>query len=307
MIESMVRVMAAAVVLTLVGVTVARAQTTGGYAVLIEGQAAGYFVDFQPAVAEATDAEAAVVDAGVTEDVAPAMHFKLGADMGPVWADWLGSTSAHGFVLRDLDLVDAADPTHQLTMSNSLITAITVPKLDGSSKDAASFDVEFEAEEVRWSEGGGTVSPAPGPGKQLQRANFSLELGGSLGPQITAIEGFTWKQAAPRDELGQFVAPAQPDAATAPTAITLTVDAAAVPAWSAWREQFAAAPVKDAAEKAGTLRIFAADGVTHAAFALAGVGIVAIEPAVPEKPARFNVELYVEKMQFKLNYTDAAK
>lgn len=27
---------------------------------------------------------------------------------------------------------------------------LTVPKLDGSSKDAAYFDIEFEAEQVRW-------------------------------------------------------------------------------------------------------------------------------------------------------------
>src|SRR3954466_933671 len=43
----------------------------------------------------------------------------------------------------------------RLDFEDALITSVTCPKLDGSSKDAAYFDVEFEPERVRWSKGGG--------------------------------------------------------------------------------------------------------------------------------------------------------
>ena len=43
----------------------------------------------------------------------------------------------------------------QLEFFGAIITSVTVPKLDGSSKDAAYFDVEFEPERVRWKKAGG--------------------------------------------------------------------------------------------------------------------------------------------------------
>ena len=58
----------------------------------------------------------------------------------------------------------------------ALITGVTAPKLDGASKDAAYFDVEFECEEVRWAKGGGqSIQGKSGPKqKQWRCSNASV-------------------------------------------------------------------------------------------------------------------------------------
>ncbi|MEW6736348.1 MAG: hypothetical protein AB1489_33965 [Acidobacteriota bacterium] len=46
--------------------------------------------------------------------------------------------------------VEPQEKTSRSAFVDALITEVTVPKLDGSSKDAAYFDLEWEAETVRW-------------------------------------------------------------------------------------------------------------------------------------------------------------
>ena len=70
----------------------------------------------------------------------------------------------------------------RLDFEDALITEVTVPKLDGSSKDAAYFDVEFEPEQVRWAKGGGEdIRGKVGPKQKAWLcSNFRVEIGGSL-------------------------------------------------------------------------------------------------------------------------------
>src|SRR5215510_13976148 len=67
----------------------------------------------------------------------------------------------------------------RLNFRDALITSVTVPKLDASSKDVAYFDIEFEPEKVRWSKGGGEdirgkLGPRP---KDWHCSNFRVEIG----------------------------------------------------------------------------------------------------------------------------------
>ena len=76
----------------------------------------------------------------------------------------------------------------------------------GSSKDAAYFDIGFEAEQVRWAKGGGEdIRGKIGPKqKQWLCSNFKVEIGGLPCQRIATVDSFTWKCAVAADMLGVF-------------------------------------------------------------------------------------------------------
>lgn len=281
----------------------ADAAGTGGAAVSIDGQPAGVVAQFSGLAMEADI---------LANEASPApLRVSLGPDMGAVWSSWLGATTAQGFVRRTLDVVAADNPTRRVTLREAIITSVTVPKLDGSSKDAAYFDVEVSAERLSSGKKVAIDPAVAAPARAWSTANFRVEMGGLPCGRVASVDSFTWRQDVPRDPEGKFINPATPGGAMKRTTLRLSIDAADQAAWTAWQQQFLAASDKDAAEKSGTLRLSTADNAVQLAIQLIGVGFVKFsKPAAEansEKVARFNVELYVEKMAFKLNYVDSSK
>jgi hypothetical protein len=82
----------------------------------------------------------------------------VGIGMGKGLYDWIKAAFDKGYITKN-GTFTSADFNYKaqsaLTFYDALITEVTVPKLDGSSKDAAYFDVGFECERVRWAKGGG--------------------------------------------------------------------------------------------------------------------------------------------------------
>src|ERR1041385_2193273 len=100
----------------------------------------------------------------------------------------------------------------RLDFEDALITEVTVPKLDGSSKDAAYFDITFEPERVRWAKGGGEdIRANVGPKQKAWLcSNFRVEIGdGKVLPcsRIASVDSFTWKCAIAADQVGIFREP----------------------------------------------------------------------------------------------------
>ena len=82
----------------------------------------------------------------------------IGIGMGKGMYDWIKASFDKGYITKNGNFTSADfnyRAQSQLTFLNALITEVTCPKLDGSSKDAAYFDIGFEAEQVRWAKGGG--------------------------------------------------------------------------------------------------------------------------------------------------------
>ncbi|HEX7840426.1 MAG TPA: phage tail protein, partial [Kofleriaceae bacterium] len=75
----------------------------------------------------------------------------VGIGMGKGMYEWIKASFDKGHQTKE-GSVTSADFDYkaqsELSFMGALITGVTVPKLDGSSKDAAYFDVEFEAEQV---------------------------------------------------------------------------------------------------------------------------------------------------------------
>lgn len=198
--------------------------------------------------------------------------------------------------------------TSRIDFYNALITGITVPKLDGSSKEAAYFDVEFEPDQVRWSKEDGREIRAPASGKQKSWlcCNFRVEIDGLPCDRVASVDSFTWKCGIVSNPIGIFrEATKHPAKVTVPD-LKLSISHADYHPWSLaakrWfvdgnhvqknhlhgRIVFLAPNMKD---EIGEINL---DGVGFKKFTQES------SEANAEKIKRFTVELYVETMRLKM-------
>ena len=136
----------------------------------------------------------------------------IGIGMGKECYQWIKAAFDKGYMTKS-GSITAADFNYKAmsvqTFRDALITSVTVPKLDGSSKDAAYFDLEFEAEQVRWAKGGGEdIRGKVGPKQKAWLcSNFRVEMGGLPCNRVASVDAFTWKCAVAADQLGVFREP----------------------------------------------------------------------------------------------------
>lgn len=201
----------------------------------------------------------------------------------------------------------------RLDFEDALITSVTVPKLDGSSKDAAYFDVEFEPERVRWSKGGGEdIRSKVGPKQKAWLcSNFRFELGGLPCNRVASIDSFTWKCAIAADMIGIFREPTKHPAKVTVPDLKVSISMADYQAWADdAKKWFVDGQHVEANEYTGRIVFLGPDmKEEQGEITLENVGFKKFSKddneANSEKIARFNVELYVERMTFKINQYDA--
>ena len=242
----------------------------------------------------------------------------VGIGMGKSMYEWIKAAFDKGYVTKNGTFTSADfdyKAQSQLTFFNALITAVTVPKLDGASKEAAYFDVEFEAEQVRWAKGGGEVIKGKiGPKQKAWLcSNFRVEMGGLPCSRVASVDSFTWKCAVAADQVGIFREPTKHPAKVTVPDIKLSISMADYQPWAdAAKKWFVDGQHLEENEMSGRI-VFLNPNMKDeiGEITLTNCGFKKFSKddleANSEKIARFNVELYVEKMTFKLNYFDSAK
>jgi len=241
----------------------------------------------------------------------------VGMGMGKGMYEWMKAAFDKGYVTKN-GTFTSADFNYKaqssLTFFNGLITGITVPKLSGDSKDAAYFDVEFEAEQVRWAKGGGEdIRGKIGPKqKSWLCSNFRLDLGGKLPcNRVASIDSFTWKCAVAADQIGIHREPTKHPAKVTVPDLKLSISYADHQAWAdAARKWFVDGHHLEGDEMNGSIVFLGPDMKEEIGeIELQNIGFKKFSDedaeANSEKIKRFNVELYVEKMIFKINTYDA--
>jgi hypothetical protein len=300
-----------------------RTYTGGRFALDINGDNAGYLKKFSGLAMEAD-----IVSNDLGPDNVQKKHVSnikwtpgkatVGIGMGKELYEWIKAAFDKGYITKSGALT-AADFNYKAqsvqTFQNALITSLTVPKLDGSSKDAAYFDVEFEAEQVRWSKGGGEdIRGKVGPKQKAWLcSNFRIEMGGLPCSRIASVDSFTWKCAVAADQVGIFREPTKHPAKVTVPDVKLSISMADYQAWAdAAKKWFVDGQHLEENEMQGRI-VFLNPNMKDeiGEIELMNCGFKKFSKddleANSEKIARFNVELYVEKMTFKLNYFDAAK
>ena len=219
-----------------------RSHTAGRFALDIDGFNVGYLKKFS-----GLHMEADIVENDLGPDNVQKKHVAnikwtpgkatVGIAMGKGMYDWIKAAFDKGYLTKN-GTFTSGDFNYKaqsaMTFSNALITGVTVPKLDGSSKDAAYFDVEFDCEQVRWAKGDGSdIRGQIGPKQKAWLcANFRIEIGGLPCDRINSLDSFTWKCAVTPDQIGIHREPTKHPAKVTVPDLKLSISSADHDAWA---------------------------------------------------------------------------
>lgn len=240
----------------------------------------------------------------------------VGAGMGKGMYEWIKASFEKKYSTRNGSLT-AADFDYKsmslLTFQNALITSIGVPKLDGSSKDAVYFDIEFEVEQARWAKGDGKVIKGDygTKFKAWLASNFRFTMGSLPCDRVATVDAMTWKQSVASDQIGIVREPTKHPAKVTVPDIKISVSMADYEQWA----QHAKAWFIDGKHLAenemnGSVVLLQPDmAKTAGEIHLMNCGFKKFSKqafeANSEKVARFDVEFYCEQMKFDMPYVDA--
>lgn len=228
---------------------------------------------------------------------------QLGFALPKAVADWIRASWKLESPRRDGSVV-ALDPLgvarSERQFSQALLTEVTFPKLDGSSKDAVYLTIKLAPESIR-SVKGGAKAPSAQPARKLALAsNFRLELDGVDCSKVSAIDSFTVKQTLATVDVGERREPRREPGAVEFPNLRITLAESGAQTWIDWFEDFVVKGNNDdSREKKGAIVLLAPDGAESARVSLRNVGIFALSPApaVGDQIARVTTELYCEQME----------
>ncbi len=250
----------------------------------------------------------------------------IGIGMGKGMYDWIRQSFDKAYAPKNGSFT-AADFDYKaqsrIDFMNALITSVTVPKLDGSSKEAAYFDIAFDPEQVRWSKGGGEdIRAKLGPKQKAWLcSNFAFELGSLPAKRVASIESFTWKCSCTPDQLGAFIEPTKHPAKVTVPDLKIAVSYADHQPWADWAKSwFVDGHHLERDELEGRIVFMGPDMKQEIGYInLHNVGLKSFgdstytndsqqeetNAANSEKIKRFSPEFYVEKMEFHIKDYDA--
>jgi len=241
----------------------------------------------------------------------------VGIGMGKGMYDWIKQSFDMGYAAKD-GAVTAADFDYKaqsvIEFKHAIITGVTIPKLSGDSKDGGYIDVEFDAEMVRHTNGGGQVIQAGKTGSKQKAwlcSNFAVEVGKLPCKRVASVDSFTWKCAVAQDLVGTTREPTKHPAKLTVPDIKLAISYADHQAWAdqakAW---FIDGMHLEENEMDGAVIFMGPDQKKELGrVTLKNMGFKKFSDddmeANSEKIKRFNVEMYVETMVFEMKEVDA--
>ena len=292
-----------------------RSFTGGRFAMVLDGETQGYvkkssggFVKGEVATHQPGGESIYAKKSLVTTTVEP-LVVEVGLDMGPGYMEWIKRSFAGELPTRNAEIV-ACDSEGRVMarreLINVVITEVTFPTLDGSSKEAAYVTVTMAPEKVKYSKGDGSQMAAPKASatKRWLSSNFRIELGDLPTKRVSKIDSFTWKRDVVKDEVGTFREPTRSLGQIWVPDLELTISNADVREWEDWYRSFVIdGRSDDSAEKTGKIEFLSPDLTTViGSIDLMNVGLIALQTedaaANKEEVARFTVELYVEQLRF---------
>jgi hypothetical protein len=219
---------------------------------------------------------------------------------------WISSSWTTSPERRDGSVVTAGfdgNATSERRFTNARVTGVTVPTLDGSSKDAGHLTVTFEPELIRTQPASGKVPASVKAAKQWLCSNFRLELDGIDTTRVATIESFTVTNAAVDDVVGD-----RRDLTREPTLpqfpnLVVSVSAASAQSWQTWFDDFVVGGNNDRSKAKSGAMVFLGPDMSKelGRIALHNVGICALRSPTlgdaTQTAARFSAELYCDWME----------
>ena len=289
--------------------------TAGKFMLEIEGEAAGYLSTveggepFASVVSEAADADG-VVRKSPGPVAYESIRISFGNGMGLVLYRWMSDmltgdqTAKNGaIVFHNYGGIEQS----RIEFDNALITEITFPELDGTSKTSGQFELTLRPETTRVSKASAGTKGPIGTGKKQKNwslQNFRLKLDDLPTSKVNRIEAITVKQTVTGDVGNLTLQPV-----VIPN-VSFTVPQSDAKEFDDWFEDFVIEG--DASkERSGTIEFL--DSSTKSALftlTLSSVGIIRIHRERSQQDAQINarvrVESYCEEMAFSSDDTATA-
>lgn len=298
-----------------------RSYTAGRFALDIDGQIAGYIKSVSGGNIKG---EVAVHQLGADniqkKHLATITHepftVEIGMGMTRGFYDWIRASFDKGYITKNGEMIAANfdyEAQSARVFSDAYISEVTLPALDGSSKEAAYMTIKIDPERIRYEKRTGeklkgTIGSAT---KKWLCSNWRFELGGLPCARVAKIDSFTWKQAVIKDEVGAFREATKHPAKVEVPNLKLTISMADIEDWRDWHQSFVIdGKCAESDELTGAITFLGPDlKEPLAEIQLDHVGIISLQGAKSEANtetvARFEVELYVEAMKFEYSVADA--
>ena len=239
----------------------------------------------------------------------------VGMGMGKGMYDWISGSLNGTQAPRKNGRILVGDLNYKAQseqlFNNAFISAITIPALDGSSKDPAYFTVQIAPGAVQFRKGSGSeVRGKIGPKqKAWMSSNFRFELAGLPGNRVASIDSFTITRKIMQTAPGAMRENTKVPSSLEFPNLVLTISAADQVPWEQWRDSFLIqGNHSDADEKAGAIVFLGPDMKSELGrVSLDHCGLVRLAPNAGEPGTvnRFTVELYCQKMALTLSDYDA--
>ena len=174
-------------------------------------------------------------------------------------ASWSGSNSRKNgaVVAADQGLVAVS----QREFFNALISEVTIPALDGSSKEPAYLTVKCAPEYTRTGKASGGVTPiAKADQRVWLPSNFRVTIDGLDCTKVSAVESFTVKQSVVRDDIGDARDFQKVAGRLEFPNLTITLAESSAKSWYDWFDDFVIkGNCDDSREKNGSIALLAAN------------------------------------------------
>lgn len=235
----------------------------------------------------------------------------VGMSMGKALYEWIKASldKAHirktGFIAAGSYDYKAQGYRH---FQNALITEITIPAMDGGSKDGGFFTVKFQPERIEYQKGDDADLKGVVNGKQKRWlcSNFRLRIGNLDCTKVNKIDAITIKQGVVNDAVGEMREDSwEPSKLEIPN-LKVTLAASHAQTWIDWHKSFVIdGKCSQDDELSGAIEFLSPDGVTMGSLDLFQCGIFSLQAekleANKDAIARMTAELYVERMALNLS------
>ena len=229
---------------------------------------------------------------------------RCGLGMDKTFFEWIADAWQGKNRPRDgavLAIDSSGNVRQRRSFSAAVISEVTLPALDGSSKEAAFLTVKLAPERVRREKGSGKLAPTALKQKAWLASTFKLELGALDTKAVSKIEAFTVKQTVVAREVGERrVAVRQPGKVEFPN-LRVTLAETGSDSWFEWFDEFVLKGQNSQdKELGGVIRFLAAnlkDELAQVRLFNVGIFKLASDPTAPISVERTVADLYCERME----------
>jgi phage tail-like protein len=222
--------------------------------------------------------------------------------------EWIKASWSMNYSRKDGSIImtdESFQAVSEREFYHALITEVTVPDLDASSKDAAYLTLKFAPEYTRDKKASGNVTAAATPAqRQLVASSFRFELGDLPCARVSKIDSFTVRQTITSPDIGNVRdRRAEPGKLEFPN-LRVTIAGIDAGPWVAWQEDFLVKGNNDDAhEQRGAIVFLAPNRKDELGRVdLYNVGIFALRRAAASSGqiAHVAANLYCERMELRV-------